>query len=152
MDISSTGFTRFTRLRKKLKQGVPPDSSIFVNLVNPVESESTFAAFFGDTTLTDLSKTSPAILIVPANSDIDSADITPPACEFFARNVEGGGRDQMIEDDRMMLAPVKDRNRLHVIVVEQSPRISPALWAPIERAIDRFVSCVQNCGRQLRKV
>src|SRR5438445_3053536 len=61
MDISSTGFTRFTRLRKKIKQGICMDGYIFdriykihkikgenqtrnlrpifhfVNLVNPVE-------------------------------------------------------------------------------------------------------------------
>ena len=99
----------------------------FVKLVNPVESEITFAAFLGDTTLTNLSETSPAILIVPADSDIAGSDVAPPACEFFARNVEGRGRDQMIEDDRVMFAPVKNRNRFHVIVVEQVLRISPAL-------------------------
>jgi len=87
MDI----FDRIYKIHKikeeKLRQGITPTFH-FVNLVNPVETERTFAAFFGDTTLTDLSKTSPAILIVPADNDIAGADVAPPFFKLFARNVE----------------------------------------------------------------
>ena len=70
-------------------------------------------------------KPAPAILVVPADLHVARADIIPPLFKLLARNVERRGRDQMIEDDRVLLAPAKPGDRFQVIVVEKMLRDAP---------------------------
>src|SRR5215468_2320102 len=74
------------------------------------------------TTVRNLSKSAPAILVMPADDDVLRADITPPIFKFFTRNVEGRRRDAMVENDRMLFPPVEARDVIQVVVVEQVTR------------------------------
>ena len=49
----------------------------------------------------------PAILVVPTDLDVVSVDLAPPIFKLFARNVVGRWGDQVIEDDRVLLAPAE---------------------------------------------
>src|ERR1043165_9755878 len=70
------------------------------------------------------SKSAPAILIVPGDRDVFCADVAPPVSELFTRDVERSWRDQMVEDDRMLFAPVEARDVIQIVVVEEMTRDS----------------------------
>jgi hypothetical protein len=61
-------------------------------------------------TSTNLPESPPTIAIMPTNLDIGGADFPPPICKLVAGNIESGGRDQMIKNDRMLLSPAKPGN------------------------------------------
>src|SRR3989440_12190445 len=71
------------------------------------------------------SKPAPGVAIVPSDRDIFRTDLLPPCGELCARNVIGDGRDQMIEDNCVLLAPTEGRDGRQVIVVEQVRRDGP---------------------------
>jgi hypothetical protein len=67
-------------------------------------------------------KSAPAILIVPADCDVARLDLAPPLLKFFARDVEGRRRNQVIEDYRVLLAPAERGDGAQIIIVEQVAR------------------------------
>src|SRR5688572_7704558 len=61
------------------------------------------------------SKATPAILVVPANRDFRSLNVTPPFFKLFPAEVMRCWRHQMIENNCVLFAPAKLRNRAQVI-------------------------------------
>ena len=57
--------------------------------------------------------------VILADLDVAGADVAPPRFKFSARNVERSRRYEMIEDDRVLLAPAKLRERAQVVVVKE---------------------------------
>ena len=72
--------------------------------------------------LTYNSQSAPTVLIVPADLHVTGADVAPPRFKFFARNVKRRGRHEVIENDRVLLAPAELRDRTEVVVVEKMSR------------------------------
>lgn len=60
-----------------------------------------------DRLLRQFSEPSPAISIMPVDDDIRRPNVVPPLFKLLARNVERGRRDEVVEDDRMLLSPVE---------------------------------------------
>jgi hypothetical protein len=57
-------------------------------------------------------KSAPAIPVVPINVSIVDTDFAPPVGKFWSRDIKRGGRDQVIEHNRVLLAPAETGNRL----------------------------------------
>src|SRR5436190_22067358 len=62
----------------------------------------------------DLAKAAPAVFVVPANYHFLRANSLPPLGKLLPGQVESCGRYQVIENDRMLFAPVKIGNRCEV--------------------------------------
>src|SRR5215213_3834709 len=82
------------------------------------------------------SEAAPAIFIVPADDHVLGPDALPPARELRARDVERHGRDQVVEDDGVLLAPAEAGDGVQVVIVEQMARKPRAAPAPVERPVD----------------
>src|SRR3989440_5959025 len=99
------------------------------------------------------SKSAPRVAIVPSDRDIFRTNLLPPCGELCARNVIGDGRDQMIEDNCVLLAPTEGRDGRQVIVVEQARRNgAPAEGAAIDWRVNKFRRRIDERRRQLREL
>src|ERR1700737_2754864 len=96
-------------------------------------------------------KPSPAILVVPADLNFACVDLAPPIFKFCTRDVERGRGDQMIEDDRVLLAPAEFRKCFQIVVVEKMSR-NCAAGNLIQRVIDKLCRRIQERRRQFRKM
>src|SRR6266850_1550604 len=70
----------------------------------------------------DSPKTTPAILVVPTNHNFRCMHVAPPGFKIFTPDVMRGRRHQMIENNCMLFAPAKLRNRTQVVVIEKMLR------------------------------
>jgi hypothetical protein len=87
---------------------------------------------------------------VPGDRHVVSAELAPPRLKLLARNVKRSRRDQVIEHDRVLLAPAKRRERGEIIVVEEI--LSKRRTAAVEWSINQLRGQEQTCRRHLRQV
>src|SRR5215831_7552025 len=97
-------------------------------------------------------ESAPAVAVVPINVSVGDTDFAPPVGEFVARDIEGRGCDQVIENDGVLLAPAKTGDSFQIIVIEQMPRDRLAARGTVQWTIHRFGGRKHEGRRNLRKV